>query len=423
MKPIRGLLPLSIVVTFVTTMSVHAQTPPGTLIAQGRFDDARTALTAEGATATDLKVADALIAIQQGRRKDAIDHLRDVLRDTPDQITVRRLLANQLALDGQFTAADFQFQRLLETDPNPANRASYIRARQAIFNQKPFGYSFSGAIVPSSNINRGTSAEVFSTDFGDFVIDEDNLGTTGIGFAFNARAFHRFELPDGKRLQIDVGTGGIFYDKAEFNQHSYVMRARLSDASNGRSWSVSPEISRAFLAGDRYYDRVALAVAFGRTLTPDTGVIVRGDAEYRDYAEDTALTGPRYEIEGELRRRLNGRTTLRTTLGYKLGLAESPAFRFDGVEIGAEVQRAFRHGLQIGLGAGHEWRPYRGDFTGVTFPRNDNVTSLDVSVFNDRWTVGGAAPTYACRFTWSQSNIAFYDYDVQECSVGFTRNF
>ena len=423
MKLTRGLFPLSLMVAFVVALSASAQTPPGTLIAQGRFDEARAALDAQGATQTDIEVAEALIAVRQGRRAEAIAQLRDILRREPGLITVRRLLANQLALDEQYAAADFQFQRLLETDPSAANRASYIRAQRALFSKKPFGFSFSGAVVPSTNINRGTSAEIFPTDFGDFVIDEDNLGTTGVGLALSGSVFHRFELAGGQRLQIDLGTGVIFYDKPEFNQHSYVLRTSLSDTKDGRTWSIAPEVGRTFLAGERYYDRIALALAHGWTLTPETGLILRAEAEYRDYATDTALTGPRYEFETELRRRIDGRTSVQTSLAYKLGEAESAAFQYDGVQVGAELRRAFQNGLQIGLGADHEWRPYRGDFTGVTFPRNDNITSIDFSVFNDQWTVGGAAPTYGCRFTWAQSNVAFYDYDVQECSVGFTRNF
>lgn len=408
----------------MATGPVAAQTPnAGQLIRAGDFDGARAALEARDASPLDRAFAEILIAQRRGNTEAAIALLRDLLRVRPDLVAPRRLLANLLAQDGQFEAAEFQYRQLVDLDPNTANRAGYNRALRTLFSRKPFGFTASGSIVPSTNINRGTGTEIFPTDFGDFIIDEDNLGQTGVGLSLNLGAFRRFELPGGQRLQIDAKTALILYDKAQFNQHSFTLGATLSDTNNGKSWAVTPELSRAYLAGDRYYDRVALSLARGWTLNPKTALILRGQAEYRDYTTSETLTGPRYEFGAELRRRLDARTSLTGSLAYKIGNTESPAFQFDGIEIGARATRAFENGIQVGVGLSYETRPYRGDFTGLTFARQDNITSVDFSVFNDRWTFQGAAPTYSCKLTWAQSNVAFYDYNVQECSIGFTRNF
>lgn len=380
-------------------------------------------LDAQNASTLDRRFAEALIAQSEGDRPRAIAELREILRLRPDLIVPRRILAGLLAQEGQFDAAEFHYQQLVDLDPNTANRASYNRALRRLFAQKPFGVTASGAIVPSTNINRGTVTEIFPTDFGDFIIDEDNLGQTGVGLSLNLGAFRRFELPGGQRLQFDAKTKLIFYDKPEFNQHSFTLGATLSDTNDGKSWAITPEVSRAYLAGERYYDRVALSLARGWTVNPKTALILRGQAEYRDYTTSETLTGPRYEVDAQLRHRLDARTALTGSLAYKIGNTESPAFQYDGIEIGARATRAFQNGVQLGVGLSYETRPYRGDFTGLTFARQDNITSVDVSLFNDRWTFQGAAPTYSCKLTWAQSNVAFYDYTVQECAIGFTRNF
>ena len=401
-----------------------AQTPnAGALIRAGDFDGARANLEARNASPLDRAFAEALIAQRQGNTPGAIARLRDILRIRPDLLPPRQILANLLAQTGQYEAAEFQFERLRDIDPNPNNRARYNRALRRLFALKPFGFTASGAVVPSTNINRGTTTEIFPTDFGDFVIDEDNLDTTGIGLSLNLGVFRRFELPGGQRFQIDAKTSVILYDKSQFNQHSFTLRASVSDTNDGKSWSVAPEVSRSYLAGARYYDRAAITLARGWTLNPETALTLSGNVEYRDYTTSENLTGPRYELQGRVRRLIDARTAVEGSLAYKRGETQSDAFKYNGYEVGARITRAFRNGIQLGLGAEYEYRPYDGDFTGVTFPRTDNIAAVDFSVFNDRWTVGGAAPTYSCKLTWAQSNIAFYDYDVQECSIGFTRNF
>lgn len=395
--------------------------PPLGLITAG--DDAAARATADASSPVDRELVEALIDQRDGRITEAIAHLRTVLRLRPDHRLARRLLANALATDGQYEAAEYHFNRLLEDEPDPEARASYARALRAISARKPVGVTAALAVVPSTNINRGTANQVFPTDFGDVVIDEDNLGASGLGLALSAGAFHRFELPGGQRLQIDAKVATILYDKPQFNQHTLTLRGSLSDTTDGQSWSVAPEVSRAYLAGEAMYDRAAIALARGWTTSPRRGVILGALAEYRDYVTDDALSGPRFEVEARLRQQLTPRVRVETSLGLKRGDTQSAAFQYDGVEVGARLSRAYDSGLRLDVGATYEWRPYRGDFTGVTFAREDGIASVDFSVFNDKWTIQGAAPTYGCKLTWARSNIAFYDYSVQECTIGFTRNF
>lgn len=397
-----------------------AQSVPDLVLA-GRFDDARAELDARGASPLDRAFTEALIARRAGNTGEAIARLRNIVRARPDVVPARQLLANLLFTTGQYEAAEFHYRRLVEDDPE--NRAGYNRALRAIAAQKPFGFGLSGALVPSTNINRGTNSDIFTTGFGDFVIADESQSATGVGLAVTGSVFRRFQLADDRQLQFDAIVGAIVYEQAEFNQHSYTLRATLSQSRDTRGWSIAPEYTRAYLAGALSYNRYALRLARAVPLGEDTAFRLSGLAEHRDYTTDTFLTGQRYEVEGTLRRRLDPRTALEGSLAYKLGETEAERFRYNGIEVGARVARAFESGLQLGIGLSHEWRPYRGDFTGVDFPRDDRILSVDFTVFNDRWTISGAAPTYSCRLTWATSNIAFYDYDVAECTIGFTRAF
>jgi len=411
---------LLVVAASILALPAAAQSVPD-LVQAGRFDDARAELDARDASPLDRAFTEALIARRAGNTGEAIARLRDIVRARPDVIPARQLLADLLVATGQYEAAEFHYRRLVEDDPE--NRAGYNRALRVIAAQKPFGFGLSGALVPSTNINRGTSSDIFSTEFGEFVISEESQSTSGVGLAVTGSAFRRFQLADDRQLRFDAVAGAIAYEQAEFNQQAYTLRATLSQSRENRSWAIAPEYTRFYLAGAPSYDRYALRLARAVPLGEDTAFRLAGLAEHRDYATDTSLTGQRYEIEGTLRRRLDPRTALEGSLAYKLGETEAESFRYNGIEIGARLARAFESGLQLGLGLSHEWRPYRGDFTGVDFPRDDRILTVDFDVFNDRWTVRGAAPTLSCRLAWATSNIAFYDYDVAECTIGFTRAF
>lgn len=404
----------------VVGMTAHAETAPG-LTNADRGNGAHDEPNARSDLLLNRALAEALLARRVGNTGVAIQRLRDIVRARPDAIRARRILANLLFETEQYESAEFHFHRLAEDDPK--NRASYNRALRVISARKPFGFGFSGSIVPSTNINRGTGLDTFSTSFGDFIINDESQATTGVGLALTGRAFRRFQVADHQRLQFDAFAIGRLYDKSEFNQHSYALRATWSHTKDRRSWAIAPEYSRAYVGSDLSYDRYAIKVSRGVPLGKRNALHLTARAEHRDYATSTYLTGQRYEVEASLRRRLNPRTSVEVSAAYKRGEPEAERFQYDGVEIGARVSRAFENGIQLGVGLSHEWRPYRGNFTGVTFPRDDKILTADFTVFNDRWTIRGAAPTFSCTYSRAASNIAFYDHSVQECNIGLTRAF
>ena len=409
--------------TFITSESWAQNNDVRSLINAGEYVAARQAAKDQGATAIDLAVAEALIDHHRGERDGAIRRLRAILRDYPGLIPVRQLLANFLAAKGDFEAAEFHYERLVELDNNTDRRRSYRNALNLIRSKKPYGFTSSFAIVPSSNINRGTSGSVFRTSIGDFDIDPESKGKTGVGLALNVGAFRRFSLPDAGRLRFDLKLGGVIYTDSQFNQGHVTTSLTYGKSKSGKFWSVTPELRRVWLDASPYYDLGAVTLNWGMRLNQKTGLGLGFRAEHRDYNTATYLSGERYQVGATLQRRVSPRVSVQGSLTLATSEAKAARFQYDSIKLGAGATRSWGSGLRVSAALSHEIRPYRGDFTGVTFPRDDRITSIDVRVVNDRWTFGGAAPTYSCRLTWAKSNIEFYDYDVQECTIGFTRQF
>jgi tetratricopeptide (TPR) repeat protein len=422
----KSLCRLAMSATFVVAsfcMSMAQEQEVVALIRSGEYEKALAAFDQAGGSDLDRAFIQALIYRQKGQIDKAIAQLRGILRARPELIQPRRLLVSLLTEKKEYEAAEYHLNQLLRFDEKPRNRAAYRSALRRISESKPYGLSASFAIVPSTNINRGTDNEIFSTGFGDFVIDEGGKETTGVGLALSFSAYRRVFLENGNRLQFNLKTSSIVYDQSEFNQVSVKGSAEYRAKAGRGFWSLKPELSRAYVGGEREYD--TLALSFDRSLPLDRTRRVKLSfrAEQRDYATADYLDGARYEASAAIRTFLSPRLAVEGTLGLNVGEPEAARFQYDGVEIGGRVFRNWASGWQLAAGLSHEMRAYRGDFTGVDFPRDDQITSLTVSVFNSRWSIRGTAPTLACRFTMAKSNIAFYDYDVQECTIGFTKRF
>ena len=70
-----------------------------------------------------------------------------------------------------------------------------------------------------------------------------------------------------------------------------------------------------------------------------------------------------------------------------------------------------------------DYRHFIGNFTAVDYPREDHSRTLNLSVMNTNFVIGGATPKLGCSFRTVDSNVAFYEYEVRECGISFTRRF
>lgn len=395
----------------------------GPLIAAGDFDGARAALTTAGGNDIDRAFLEGVILRAQGQNEAAIQLYRAVLRIRPDLLAFRQALAETLYLTGQFEAAEFQLSELESIDPNAANRRGYRNFRNRILAEKPYGFGGSVAIVPSSNINRGTANTTFSTGFGDFTIDDTGRETTGTGLSLSGSAFRRFSFPDGSRITLSGQVSGILYEDDTYTQYTLGAVAAYERPSAYGLWALSLKRARTFFGDNPNVDETALGVGLTRTINPRTQVTYSANLSQLDYITDNFLDGPRYRAGVSLRHRLSANTQIGGSLTLERGDAEAERFQFDAVTIGGDITRLFANGVQLTLGLEIQAKPYRGDFSGVDFPRDDTTRTIRFEVFNSQIEWNGAAPSLSCRYSDTSSNIAFYDYDVTECTIGLTRRF
>ena len=137
-----------------------------------------------------------------------VDDARRILESTDPGINE---LAHTFLLAGELDIAEFHFRRLLDVDPEPAMHPVYRRYLAVIARNKPVGISGSMALVPSSNVNRGSSLIEFEDDFGRAVISEDSRAQSGTGLQLGLSGYVRRIIDRDSRLTFNWALLGVVY--------------------------------------------------------------------------------------------------------------------------------------------------------------------------------------------------------------------
>lgn len=346
-----------------------------------------------------------------------------ILDARPEQILVRQALYKSLLALKHYEAAEYQLGVLLEEDDNERNREQYRTAQRRILREKPYGISGSFAIVPSSNVNRGTTNSVFSTGLGDFVIDEGGKETPGTSISANVSAYWRFQLDGKNTITINGSVAGAKNLDADSASYSYKLWADYRNPIERGYWQVSPKFTLNYIAGEKSYKTTGLDYKLLRQTSKENIWTYALGGYYSDFYELDYRNGVYWNGSVSLRRKLSPTLSITGKLGTGAGTPEGEHLQYHVYSASVDVAKSWATGWRATVGAAVDYKPFVGNFTSVEYRREDWGRTLRMSVMNTNFTIGGASPRLGCSIKDVESNIAFYDYVVQECSIGFTRRF
>src|SRR5690606_3330150 len=124
----------------------------------------------------------------------------------PDFLPARLELAKTLRQQGDTDAAYHHFE-LLYGSSDPALKALAQNAMRAIEAERPYGLSVSAALLPSTNINRGSSQSAFDAGGMSFTIDDDSKAQSGVGLSLGGTAYYAFRLDENNAVTASLDTG------------------------------------------------------------------------------------------------------------------------------------------------------------------------------------------------------------------------
>ncbi|SMX32273.1 surface lipoprotein assembly modifier [Actibacterium lipolyticum] len=393
------------------------------LINAGQFEAARTLFETQNPSEAEYAFFEGRTLKVQGRLAEAIKAFRTALQIDPEYIQARRELAHTLLLDQQFDVAEYHFNALLDIDPNPQLREGYRDFLNVIDRNKPVGLSGYFSLIPSSNINRGTTNAIFDTTSGVYVIDPSSKANSGVGAQVGIAGYFRKQTGPKSRVSVNWNLSGTQYEETIYNYATGSLSLAYERSSTNTKWSISPYLRSTWREDDADSDVTGLSFSIARRLSDKNQLGFSVSHEYRHYPNQSYNNGNFEAAAISLIHQVDPSLSLNVGLGLEQGRPSSPHLQYHGNRIFAGVSKAWEGGLNTVVGIEAGARGFVGDFPLTTAPRKDTFHGISATIYNTRIEVKGFTPRLSCSFIANHSNVAFYDYSTTECQATVSKKF
>ena len=303
----------------------------------------------------------------------------------------------------------------------------------------PSGVSASFAIVPSTNINRGTTNTfVQPGDPTSGTISDSGKETSGVGFQLGVSGFLRFPRPSGGLFTLTASAIQVLYSETVYNVFQPTVSVRFENANDKGIWSWEAFARRTFRrdlfepsAIPGFPGRVtnSSANSFGLSFSGRRALSGPNILTYSTVIQQTTYdtldnqSGPSATFKLGLQRNINQTTAINGGVTLGRGLPQGDAFKYRSAGVDAGVSKNWTGGWATYVGAevGLRWYDTNFGFTGKK--RNDRYLTVTASVLNSTFSWQGFSPRLTCSWQTNASNIGFYDYNATECNILMTRDF
>lgn len=393
------------------------------LIAVGEIEDARTVYETFSPSPLDWLFFEARVAKAEGRYKDAIGIFRNVLQRDPTYLPARRELAHTLFLVKDYRGSTHHFEDLLRNDPDTDQRRGYVHFLDEISRVRPFSLSGSVAIISSSNVNRGSSHGTFQPGVpGVPSFDITSRAKPDAGLELALHGQHLWPTTERGIWSLDWTTSTRLFNEREHSSLSLSAQLRYNRTSQTTRWSLGPSLRRVWPQDSDGQTTLGVNGNWERVLDERTSVFLSGSLEYSMFDSEDTDNGPFYWAQtGIATRQLGGILSVGGRATFHR--PETSHQRYHGQALFAHFSRSWVGGLQGGLGIEVGQRSYDADFPLAGAPRKDSFYQLSLSARHSAIRIGRFTPNVYCTFGSTHSNIAFYDFDVSECTFSMTTRF
>jgi len=396
------------------------------LIGQGQFATAQQVLEQGDPTELDNMFFVARVLKATGRPEEAIALFVEILNRDPNYINARRELAHTLLTSGKYEAASTQLGILQRIDSSPQMLAGYRQMQGVIDRNRPVGISGVFALVPSSNINRGTSNSKFVGTSIILNIDPTSQPVSGIGVQLGVSGYFRKVIDAQNRISLNWSLSGVFYkDKALSSLNGQLSLPYERRFANG-GISIAPFYRTSWNQDGLNQQATGLRFSADRRISGQNQLALSLSYEERDFPTADYQNGSFSSESLSFNRQIN------PSLSYQLGVAfeqskpfatTSAHLSYDGGKLFASVSKAWDGGLRTGLGLEAGYRDFVGDFPLTTSPRYDQFYGINATLSHARVQIAGFVPSLRCGYTFNTSNVAFFDFEVVDCTLGITKEF
>jgi hypothetical protein len=347
---------------------------------------------------------------------------RRILDERPDAARVRLELAATLALLGEEGAARRQL-RQAQAAGLPAEVALAVNQfTEALRARRPYGASFSFALVPDSNINRATDAQTLDTVIAPLDLSEDAQAQSGIGARLGAQAFARLPLGSAVSLIPRLSGQAELYHDGRFNDIAASAAVGLEIAGTRDRLRPTLAHSRRFYGGEAYASTSAGSLNWQHALSPRAQIETTVSAARADYKLNDLQDGWLFDLSAGYERAFDARSGGGVAVSLSRHAARDPGY---STKAGGGTLLYWRELGPATLFGSAGLRRLESDERLALFParRREWLASLSVGGTMRRLSVAGFAPTVRLGFERNASTVGLYDYSRTSVDFGITRAF
>ncbi len=389
----------------------------------------------------------AMQAVEAERLRTAREQLTRLLAANPSLSRARLELARVNYLSRDYAGARLEAQRVLD-DPNtpPTVRATVLsflaqidadERRYAARHQ--WSPSFYAGLMYDSNINYGVAQDIIDIGGLPFIVSPDSQEKSGGAAVINTGIAHTFN--PNRPFQAGEYTGSFvwqseanayyraYFDESDFNLGVLTLRTGPAWIVPGR-WRayVALQADEIFLGGDN----LALFSSLNPGVVWQVGevweVALDGVISRRDYQDsDEGGRDGWYEAGNVTVGRYFSQRSLLVQVGvsYANFDADENFFSYQGPEVFAGINTAAWTNASVFARVGYRWYHFDGEEPGFGTQRDDDELRTVIGFQQDfregwleKWSLIGS-----WSYTDNQSDVAIYEYDRNEVSLGLSRRF
>ncbi len=396
------------------------------LISQGQFATAQQVLEQGEPSELDKMFFVARVLKATGRSGEAITLFVEILNREPNYINARRELAHTLLTARKFEAARTQLEILQRIDPAPQMQAGYRQMQGVIDQNRPVGISGVFALTPSSNINNGTTNTEFETVLGPFVIDPNTQPVSGVGLQLGLSGYFRKVINTESRISLKWSATASLYEDPAFSSINANISLPFERRTAKGGFSLGPYYRTSWNQSGLSQQATGLRLAADWRLSDQNRLALTLAYESRAFPAAPFQDGTFSSETLSFSRQINPSLSYRLSTAFEQSVpfaASSAHLAYGGGKVFASINKAWPGGLRTGFGLETGYRQFVGDYPLTTSPRRDRFYGVNASLSHARVNVVGFVPSLRCAYTANSSNVAFFDFDVLDCTLGLSKEF
>ena len=359
----------------------------------------------------------------QRRLPEAIKAFRKVLQIDPNYINARRELAHTLFLNRDYGPAQYHFNVLLQLDQNSSMRDGYHRFLNIIDQNKPIEFNGYFSILPSSNVNRGTTNTVLDTTLGQFVIDPSSKADSGVGAQLGFSGYFRHRNRATSRISLNWSLSSTKYAEERYNSTVGNIALSYEKITGSGKWFLSPYYRKAWREDDNNKNARGLRLGLTHRLNDQNQLNFSLSHEYLKNEVQDYQDGPFSSATLGLNHQLSPSLSLSGGIGFERSSPERASLQYGAEKLFIGISKSWEGGLQTSFDFEYGQREYEGIYPLTTTSQNDDFYKISIGVQHSHIDIQGFIPQLACSRIINQSNVAFFDYNATECQVTISKNF